>query len=149
MGLAPSSINNSYITEKKFKIIVVDDNKFVRENTVYLLKNALNQLKLDNFLIVEGSDGIDILNFVRLDNHFKIRYIFTDESMQFLDGSEAVKLIRKFEENDKIKSYNIISLTAFDDPQTRNKILNCGLNSIMSKPATKTEIMKILIKHQN
>ena len=146
-GFSLGNFNSDH--DNYFKILVVDDNKFVRENTVYLLKNALNQLKLDNFLIVEGSDGIDILNFVRLDNHFKIRYIFTDESMQFLDGSEAVKLIRKFEENDKIKSYNIISLTAFDDPQTRNKILNCGLNSIMSKPATKTEIMKILIKHQN
>ena len=64
--------------------------------------------------------------------------------MEFINGSEAVRILRKLENFKKIQKYPIISITAFDDPETRNRIKNSGVDSILSKPCTKNEIRKIL-----
>ena len=64
--------------------------------------------------------------------------------MMYLNGSEAVRIIRKLEEDYKIPNYKIISVTAFDDEETRNNIVNSGINTILSKPCSKSEILKIL-----
>ena len=143
------SIGNININDNNnLSILVIDDNKFIRDSTVYLIKSVMSFLKIYNFKIVEGSDGIDMLNLVRMDKANKIKLIFTDESMEYLCGSDAVRLIRKFEECKKIKNYNIISITAFDDIEMRNRILSCGINSVVSKPCTKTEMIEILTKLQ-
>ena len=138
--------SNNYIDDDddNFTIIVVDDNKLVRDTTVSILKNVLSMLKITNFRIIEGCDGIDLLNFVRSDKNYKIKYIFTDENMMYLNGSEAVQLIRKFEQDKKIKNYKIVSMTAYDDEETKKIILKSGINSILSKPFSKSEIMNIL-----
>ena len=70
-----------FFHSKKFNIVVIDDHKLVRDNTVNLLKNVLSFLKINDYAILEGSDGIDLLNFIRLDKEKKIEYIFIDENM--------------------------------------------------------------------
>ena len=42
-------------------------------------------LNLTNFTIIEGSDGIDLLNLVRSDNNYRIKFIFIDEDMMYLN----------------------------------------------------------------
>ena len=127
-------------------IVVVDDHKLVRINTINLIKLTLSSLNIDNFTIIEGSDGIDLLNIVRKDENCKIKCVFTDENMEYLNGSEAVKIIRKLEQNNKFKPQHIVTITAFDDNGTRNNILESGVNSILSKPCSKTAIKSILQK---
>jgi len=136
--------NNSRFSENC--ILVVDDHKLVRVNTINLIKIILSNLKINDCCIIEGSDGIDLLNIVRKDESGKIKCIFTDENMEYLNGSEAVKIIRKLEQNNKIKSQHIVSITAFDDIATRQNIMNSGVNSILSKPCSKTAITEILLK---
>ena len=136
--------SNNYVDDNNFIIAVVDDNKLVRDTTVSIIKNVISMLNLTNFSIIEGSDGIDLLNLVRSDNNYRIKFIFTDENMMYLNGSEAFRIIRKLEEDDKIHNYKIISVPAFDDEETRNNIVNSGINTILSKPCSKSEILKIL-----
>ena len=133
-------------SQMKYDILVVDDHKLVRDNTINLLKNVLSIMKLDYFGIVEGSDGIDLLNKIRLDRENRIKLIFLDENMEYLNGSEAVNFIRKWEECKKIQKYEIISVTAFDDKETRQRILSSGVNSVLFKPCTKSDFMKIFEK---
>ena len=132
------------INENSFKIVVIDDHKFVRNSVVTLIKNVLNVLQINNSQIIEGCDGIELLNIVMNDKNNQIKYIFTDENMEFLNGSEAVRILRKLENGKKIRKYPIVSITAFDDSETRNNILNSGVDSILSKPCTKNDIRKIL-----
>ena len=137
------SIGQNYvIDDNTFKILVIDDNLLVRQNSVNLIKTVLSNLNLKNYLIIEGSDGIDLLNYVRYDFEYRIKHIFIDENMEYLNGSEAVRFIRKFEENKKIKNYKIISVTAFDDDETKSRILKSGLNKIISKPCTKSDLTR-------
>ena len=48
----------------------------------------LNHYKFNNIEIIEGSDRIELLNIIMKDNNSLIKYIFTDENMEFLNGSE-------------------------------------------------------------
>jgi CheY-like chemotaxis protein len=125
-------------------IVVIDDQKFVRNNTINLIINSLKSLQINDFFILEGADGIDLLNLVRCDVEAKIKCIFTDENMEYLNGSEAVKIIRNLENYNKVRSQFIVSITAFDDEGTRNNIKDSGVNSVLSKPCTKTQITEIL-----
>jgi CheY-like chemotaxis protein len=128
--------------DKKFTVLVIDDHKLVRDNTKNLIKGALVTLKLEDYDILEGNDGIDLLNFVRLDHEGKIKIIFTDENMEYINGSEAIKIMRKLEENKKMKNYTIASISAFDDIVTKKRILDSGANLVISKPTYKSEILK-------
>ena len=62
----------------------------------------------------------------------------------YLNGSEAVRLIRRFEHDKKIKNYKIISVTAFDDEETRKNIISSGIDEILIKPCTKFDLLNIL-----
>ena len=115
--------------ESNFKIVVIDDHKFVRDSIVNLIKKVL-KLVQNNAEIIEGSDGIELLNIVMKDKNNRIKYIFTDENMEFLNGSEAIRILIKLENNKKIQKYQISSIKTFDDSETRNNILNSGVDSI-------------------
>ena len=132
------------IDENKLKILVVDDHKYVRQNTVNLLKKALNELKIKNIDVIEASDGIEMLNIIIRDKNNKIKSIFIDENMEYMNGTEAVRILRKMQQDNKIKNYYIVSTSAFDDSESKKLILNSGVNSILSKPCTKSEICNIL-----
>ena len=132
------------IDENKLKILVVDDHKYVRQNTVNLLKKALSELKIKNIDVIEASDGIEMLNIIIRDKNNKIKSIFIDENMEYMNGTEAVRILRKMQQDNKIKNYYIVSTSAFDDSESKKLILNSGVNSILSKPCTKSEICNIL-----
>ena len=132
--------------EENLKIVVVDDQKIVRKNTVNVIKNVLLILKIYDIEIIELSDGIELLNVIIKDKNYQIIYIFTDENMEFLNGSETVRIIRKMEANNKIQNYPIASITAFEDTQTRQNIRNSGVNSILTKPCNKSDITNLLSK---
>jgi len=60
--------------------------------------------------------------------------------MDFLNGSEAIKLIRKLEKRNKIKHLNILSITCHEDVDTMNFILNAGADGMLSKPLSKSSL---------
>ena len=64
--------------------------------------------------------------------------------MEFMKGSEAVRIIRKMEKDNKINKFHIVSLTAFEDDYYKNFILDSGVNSIIPKPCSKSDLTKIL-----
>ena len=74
----------------------------------------------------------------------KIKYVFTDENMEYMNGSEATRIIRNLEKDKKIKNFYIVSTTAFEDNYHKTRILNSGVNLIITKPCFKLEITKIL-----
>jgi CheY-like chemotaxis protein len=124
-------------------LVVVDDQRLVRRNTVNLIKIVISSMRINNLLIIEAVDGLDLLNIVRRDKEKSIKCIFTDENMDYINGSEAVKIIRNMEDKNKVNHYHIISITAFDDTETKNQIIKSGINSVIIKPCSKTYIINI------
>ncbi len=113
-------------------IVVIDDHKLVRENTINLIQNVIKNLDLNNYEVREGSDGIDLLRIVINDKEGKIKYIFCDENMEYLNGSETIKILRNLEANKKIIRCFIVSVTALDDNSTRLKILESGFDYVFN-----------------
>ena len=127
------------IIENKMKILIVDDHIFIRESLRNIIYKFLNQInKLDKFEVIEGRDGVDILNYVINDqiNKNLIKCIITDENMEYINGSEAIEILRKLEKLKKIKHLPIASITAFEDEFSKKKIKNAGADIIFSKPCS-------------
>ena len=138
------SLGNFLPKKKMFCILVVDDNKFVRETSIRLIKQVLSESQVNDIEIIELCDGIELLNTVIKDKSNLIKFIFIDEDMEFMNGSEAVRIIRKLEKNSRIHSYQIVSVTAFDDIETKNYIAKSGVDSILIKPCSKSNIRNVL-----
>jgi len=132
------------VNENCSYFLVVDDLEFVRKNTSNLLRSVFSDINKSDYKIIECSDGIELLNYVMNDKENRIKCIFIDENMEYLNGSETVKIMRTLEEKSKINKYHIVSITAFDDHETKNCILKSGVNSIVVKPCSKSSIVDTL-----
>jgi len=127
------------------KILIVDDTQPLRSSLSKLIKNVLVCYE-KNFEIIEAQDGIDILKHVMEDqkNRNLIKCIFTDESMEYMNGSDAIEIIRSMENQNLIKRVNIICVTSFEDEDNREFILSKGADYIVEKPCTRVALIKLL-----
>lgn len=136
-------VKESYIG----KILVIDDNLFIRTSIKNLLKEIFFE-KNKKYKIIEGSDGVDFLKRIIDDQkkNNKIKCVFTDEKMEYMDGSKVISIIREMEKLNKIKKVNIVSLTCFEDEIYRNYIMESGVDFITKKPSNKDVLQNILDK---
>jgi CheY-like chemotaxis protein len=119
----------------------------MRKSVVNLFLQRSNFL--ENFEIIEGLDGIDILYLIKNDQTLlnSIFLIISDENMEYLCGSEAFKILVNFEKLKKIKKTVKISLTAFSDPDTLTEMKNNGSDEIFQKPISLANINSIYDKY--
>ena len=127
----------------KSKILIVDDSFSIRSSLKKLINSIVDCNKID---VLEGEDGSDIIKFVSHDNLNSklIKLIITDENMEIINGSEAIKILRQLEKKNKINKINIVSLTAFSDNNTINCLYDIGANKVMLKPVNKSDLKKII-----
>ena len=64
--------------------------------------------------------------------------------MEYINGSEAIRIIRSLERRNKIKSVNIISVTGNEDAVVSKEILKLGAQIVLCKPLQKKLISKAL-----
>ena len=129
----------------KKKILIVDDNRFINDSTNILLSRIINELKL-NYEIVQLSDGVDIIKHVIDDqrNGHLIKCIITDENMEYINGSEAVKILRDLENRSVIMRVNVISLSSNNDFYTKEKMKKVGMDLTLEKPVSKSKLLESL-----
>lgn len=125
----------------------MDDQKPIRDSLKNNLKTIFLTYKKD-YDLIDASDGIDTLKFIMEDqkNRNLIKCIFTDENMEYMNGSQSIKIIRQMENDCKIKKVNIVSVTSFDDEFTKEIILSKGANFLIDKPCNQAALIKILGK---
>ncbi len=124
-------------------ILIVEDNKYLRNSVCLLTTNYLLHNKSLNFEVISCNDGIDMLHLIKNDRELftnKIKIIITDENMDYMCGSTAIKLIRELEYCKKIERIFISSLTAFSDDESIKSILSKGANMIIEKPLTNNKL---------
>ncbi len=78
----------------------------------------------NEFIIIEGKDGVDLISHIIRDqlNQNRIACIITDENMEFLNGSDAIKIIRNLEKSNRIKPTKIASFSAFEDQMIKKHL---------------------------
>ena len=125
----------SFMPQKKFCILIVDDDIVNRFLAKTLVKSILSEAD-----IIEAENGIDALEKFKTNN---TDLILMDIQMQEMNGYEATKEIRKIEPDTKVP---IIAITAGTKVGDKEKCLAEGMNEYYVKPVKKEIIEVILLK---
>ena len=139
--------NDFHITKEKEKIIIseFDCNVLLAED------NKANQMFMKVILKKLGlkvdiaNDGIEVFEIYK-NNYKKYDLILMDENMPNMNGIEATKEIRKFEEKNNLKSIMIIALTANALHGDKERFILAGMNYYLSKPLDIDKLKEILNK---
>lgn len=111
---------------EKSRILVVEDNDFVRMQIVKFLRD-------DGYETVESSDGQEALDAVMND----IDLAIVDVRMEPVDGFEFVRTIRSA----SIKT-PVILVTGDDNPDLLNESAKLGIGAVLKKPVQKDRLIK-------
>ncbi len=114
------------------KILVVDDEKFIRQGIKYMLEE-----EIDDIQVVLSSNGLEALD--KIDNQ-KIDIIITDIKMPLMDG---IKLISEIRKNNK--EIPIYVLTGFNEFEYAQQCIDYKIEKYILKPIEKEEIVELII----
>jgi len=129
--LKKKSSKNNFI-----RILVVDDIKFLRQSLKNTISSYFKKLKRDDIEIIEANDGIDMMKIIIEDQVMNsIKYIFTDENMETVNGSQAVNFLRMLEKSKKIKKNIYVLVSSMDDNnESTANFKKLGFDFIFTKP---------------
>ncbi|MGJ8548343.1 7TM diverse intracellular signaling domain-containing protein [Winogradskyella wichelsiae] len=116
---------SAVIFEKPLHILVVEDNKLNQ----LVMRKLLGSFTSVSFSVVEN--GSEALKALRNDVY---DLILMDLQMPVMDGYEATKFIRSGELGSSIINIPIIAVTADAMEETRQRVLEIGMNDYMTKP---------------
>jgi|GEM_PF-6179409 len=117
--------------QRNLKILLVEDNKLIREVTKVLLSNFTRGLDV-------ASTGEKAVILARKNNY---DLIFIDISLPDIDGCEVTKKIRKFDQ-----VVPIVALTAHVSPKIKKHCLASKINDFLAKPLTNKKVGYIIAK---
>lgn len=124
-------------------ILLADDNQIINEAHKNILNQVIEEKNL-NVEIVLCYDGSEILKYLlSKDMKDKIKYIITDENMEYLNGSETIRIIRFLESKNVFPKTKIISLSCYEEKNMVNSFLDAGADYVLAKPLIKSAIIKI------
>ncbi|MCG3680311.1 response regulator [Aliarcobacter butzleri] len=127
------------VNDKKFKILVVDDQEISR----IILKDMLKNF---GYITLEAKDGIEAIEMVKkadLDNE-PFDFILMDWNMPRLNGKEAIKKIYELYENKKIQKTipSILMVSAYSKEDIN--LDDITIDSFLSKPITNSTLFDAL-----
>ncbi len=115
--------------DKEKNILVAEDNDNNYTLIDLMLRGEYNVYRARN-----GAEAVDALRDKRFD------LIFIDIMMPVMDGFEATRRIREFD------NYTpIIALTAYANDSNKREALNAGCDDFITKPIRKNMILDVVI----
>ena len=116
---------------EKLNILIVDDDPY----SLILLKEYLNSLNAKIYSATNGKEAVKICKNQPID------LILTDILMPEMNGTDAVKSIRKY--NKEIK---VIVQTGFTSKEKTDEIISAGADAFILKPYSETELLNVISK---
>ena len=136
-----SSMTGTFIELDTDPLLLVRDQNF---NVLLAEDNKTNQLvfkkmtKDFGFNLRVANNGIELIEAFEAE---RPDFIISDISMPEMDGMEAAQKIRAIEANNAEKPIEIVALTAHVMPGDRERFMACGLNSYLTKPLKKEDLV--------
>lgn len=126
-------------------IIVVDDEQLTRQSTTRLLKKLSKSLGIP-INIVEAEDGAECIyiTYKCFKKGIKISCIFSDETMNFMKGSNAAEYLYNTFNSKNLNRIPFYLVTAYEDKSTLNKLNSDNVDHVFSKPLRKENVENIL-----
>lgn len=122
--------NNHYNFSGK-NILICEDN----DSNFGLLEETLSATSANIYRALHGREALDII----MKDPKKFDLILMDISMPVMDGYEATRKIRVF--NEKVP---VLALTAYAMAGDREKCIKAGCNDYMAKPFSRDELFPVL-----
>lgn len=119
---------------KNVKVMVVEDNPINQK----LMKHILTDPEITVTVVENGELAIE----QRIEKDFDL--IFMDISMPVMDGIEATRQIKAYEDQNHLKSVPIIAVTANALKGDRERFMAEGLDEYCTKPIKKDTIRQML-----
>ena len=117
---------NDNISQKKIKLLIVDDEK----HFVNVLFKRLNKRNIDVTTAFSGSEGIQALRKVDFD------VAILDLKMEDMDGLEVLKIFKKM-----YSKMEVIILTGHESEHTTQEGMKYGAFAYISKPCDFEELI--------
>lgn len=131
----------------KYKILIVDDGSMVRKNLYTIINSIVKENNIP--CVIEClTDGLEILTTVikdYLDGDLPTKLIISDENMNWLNGSTALKILSNLIHFRKLYKMTTVILTALEEEEVLSiikKEANC--NYIFKKPIKKDLLKEII-----
>ena len=115
------------------KILVTDDSKMARKMVIKTLQEALDD---KNYEILEAQNGQESVDLYKEHNP---NIVFMDLTMPVMDGFEALKRIKEFNENAKV-----VVISADIQKQAMDKVRELGALNFVKKPIDLKKMQQIL-----
>lgn len=121
--------------------MIVEDNHFINDSLKRLLEKVINESGKE-FEVIQMTDGIDMIKQIIDDqsNGNLIKCVLTDENMEYINGSEAIRILRALEKRNKIKHIKILSISCQEDIATVKMMFDSGADLVLGKPISKNLI---------
>lgn len=130
--------DNTDLSKNDLKILLVEDNIINQKVATAIFSSIGKNVKIAN----NGQEGLD--NFKK--ENFDL--IFMDIQMPIMDGYEAAKQIRKFEEQEnRTEKVSIIAMTANALKGEKEKCLSFGMTDYLSKPFKPEDLYKVITRN--
>jgi len=123
-------------TPTKLEILVAED--FALNQDVVKLMLADTAFK--PVFVNNGQEAVN--HYKQQTNRFPL--ILMDVSMPVMDGYEATKQIRIYEQENELKGVPVIALTGHALKNDRAECLNAGMNDYLTKPVKQDELLEKL-----
>lgn len=132
---------NYNLNDKKFKILIVDDQEISR----IILKDMLKNF---GYITLEAKDGLEAIDMVKkaeIENT-PFDFILMDWNMPRLNGKEAIKRIYELYENKEIQKTipSILMVSAYSKDEIN--LDDIAIDSFLSKPITNSTLFDALSK---
>lgn len=126
------SSTENHLTNSSLHILVVEDNKINQMVTQKVIERHKHTCKL----VDNGYDAIEIVQKEKFDA------ILMDINMPVIDGYETARMIRNLGIN-----IPIIALTAFDKNEVLKQSVEVGIDDVVIKPFSPTELFEAIFNH--
>ena len=115
------------IRSEIMRVVVVDDDKFVRNSTIRVINQHFTKYYPNkNLDIIEACDGIECLNVVYNTNllNQKINFIILDETMKFMNVSNCYNILNEMFTNNTITKSPIFIVTVLESVLNKARFVN-------------------------
>ncbi len=131
----PEEVKTSVL--KGIKALVVEDNTINQ----FVVTSFLRHWGMEADIANNGQEAIAFLEKKEVD------LVLLDLQMPVMGGIEACKLIRGGKTQIKNINIPIIALSADAFEESKNKVLECGMNDFATKPIVQKDLLEKLIKY--
>ena len=118
-------------------ILIAED---VKVNRI-ILRRFIERYFDENINIYEAENGLEAIN-IFMDIHPDL--IFMDLCMPNFDGIDAIDIIRKIEEKNKLKQTDIIIISAIPEKEINNICCKYNIKNYLLKPLEYSHLKSIL-----